>query len=115
MVAPLVTPESIVWTTDAGYLFDLNLLFSRVARGTSVGLCRGGSDAEHCDRSGERSQKETAYIDLPFHYVFLLGLSADSFRAQTGKIASTSGAFISRFRYFNRSKRSDQAVDQLDG
>ena len=32
-----------------------------------VGLCRSGSDAEHCDRSNERSQKETAYFDFPFH------------------------------------------------
>ena len=62
-------------TTDTRYLFHLKLLSfgSRVAGGTNVGLCRGGSDAEHCDRSGERSQKETAYFDFPFHNSAWLG------------------------------------------
>lgn len=55
--------------TDPRHLFHLKLrsFGSRVAGGTRVGLCRAGRDAEHCDRSGEPSQKETAYFDFPFH------------------------------------------------
>src|SRR6186713_29123 len=62
-------------TSDTRYLFHLNLLcfgsrvagFPRLQRATSVGLCCGSSDAEHCDPSGERSQKETVCFDFPFY------------------------------------------------
>src|SRR4051794_3939729 len=60
-------------TTDTRYLFHLNRVSCRVAgfpllqRGPIVGLCRGASNAEHCDRSDERSQKETPYFDSLFH------------------------------------------------